>query len=114
MKDNTPKVKSLKPYLQHLPQDASEAIVSTNFAPYLISYLGFSTTEIIPQYDTGGGGITDFATRRNLENDIFLQTKSNPFLLIELKDRYTNLTENSPGYKATVNQLKRQIMLGYC
>ncbi|MBE8996015.1 AAA family ATPase [Microcystis aeruginosa] len=114
MKDNTPKVKSLKPYLQHLPQDASEAIVSTNFAPYLISYLGFSTTERIPEYDTGGGGITDFATRRNLENDIFLQTKSNPFLLIELKGRDINLTENSPSYKATVNQLKRQLLGNNC
>ncbi len=97
-----------------MPQDASQAIVSTNFAPYLISYLGFSTTERIPEYDTGGGGITDFATRRNLANDIFLQTKSNPFLLIELKDRYTNLTENSPGYKATVNQLKRQLLGNNC
>jgi cellulose biosynthesis protein BcsQ len=114
MKDNTPKVKSLKPYLQHLPQDASEAIVSTNFAPYLISYLGFSTTERIPEYDTVGGGITDFATRRNLENDIFLQTKSNPFLLIELKGRDINLTENSPSYKATVNQLKRQLLGNNC
>lgn len=114
MKDNTPKVKSLKSYLQHLPQNASEAIVSTNFAPYLISYLGFSTTEIIPQYDTGGGGITDFATRRNLENDIFLQTKNNPFLLIELKGRDINLTENSPSYKATVNQLKRQLLGNNC
>ena len=114
MKDNTPRVKSLKPYLQHLPQNASEAIVSTNFAPYLISYLGFSTTEIIPQYDTGGGGITDFATRRNLENDIFLQTKSNPFLLIELKGRDINLTENSPSYRATVNQLKRQLLGNNC
>lgn len=114
MKDNTPRVTSLKSYLQHLPQDASEAIVSTNFAPYLISYLGFSTTEIIPQYDTGGGGITDFATRRNLENDIFLQTKSNPFLLIELKGRDINLTENSPSYKATVNQLKRQLLGNNC
>jgi cellulose biosynthesis protein BcsQ len=114
MKDNTPKVKSLKSYLQDLPQDASQAIVSTNFARYLISYLGFSTTEIIPSYDTGGGGITDFATRRNLANDIFLQTKSNPFLLIELKGRYTNLTENSPGYKATVNQLKRQLLGNNC
>ena len=114
MKDNTPKVKSLKSYLQHLPQNASEAIVSTNFAPYLISYLGFSTTEIIPQYDTGGGGITDFATRRNLENDIFLQTKSNPFLLIELKGRDINLTENSPSYRATVNQLKRQLLGNNC
>jgi len=114
MKDNTPRVKSLKPYLQHLPQNASEAIVSTNFAPYLISYLGFSTTEIIPQYDTGGGGITDFATRRNLENDIFLHTKSNPFLLIELKGRDINLTEKSPSYKATVNQLKRQLLGNNC
>ncbi|MCU7244642.1 MAG: ParA family protein [Microcystis aeruginosa WS75] len=114
MKDNTPKVKSLKSYLEDLPQNASEAIVSTNFAPYLISYLGFSTTEIIPQYDTGGGGITDFATRRNLENDIFLQTKSNPFLLIELKGRDTNLTENSPSYRATVNQLKRQLLGTNC
>ncbi|MFM7876967.1 MAG: ParA family protein [Microcystis panniformis] len=114
MKDNTPKVKSLKSYLQHLPQNASEAIVSTNFAPYLISYLGFSTTEIIPQYDTGGGGITDFATRRNLANDIFLQTKSNPFLLIELKGRDINLTENSPSYRATVNQLKRQLLGNNC
>ncbi len=114
MKDNTPRVTSLKSYLQHLPQDASQAIVSTNFAPYLISYLGFSTTERIPEYDTGGGGITDFATRRNLENDIFLQTKSNPFLLIELKGRDINLTENSPGYKATVNQLKRQLLGNNC
>ncbi|WP_375328898.1 ParA family protein [Microcystis sp. BLCC-F210] len=114
MKDNTPKVKSLKSYLQHLPQDASEAIVSTNFAPYLISYLGFSDKERIPQYDTGGGGITDFATRRNLENDIFLQTKSNPFLLIELKGRDINLTENSPSYRATVNQLKRQLLGNNC
>jgi len=114
MKDNTPKVKSLKSYLQHLPQNASEAIVSTNFAPYLISYLGFSDKERIPQYDTGGGGITDFATRRNLGNDIFLQTKSNPFLLIELKGREINLTENSPSYKATVNQLKRQLLGNNC
>ena len=114
MKDNTPRVTSLKSYLQHLPQDASEAIVSTNFARYLISYLGFSTTEIIPQYDTGGGGITDFATRRNLANDIFLQTKSNPFLLIELKGRDINLTENSPSYRATVNQLKRQLLGNNC
>lgn len=114
MKDNTPKVKSLKSYLQHLPQNASEAIVSTNFAPYLISYLGFSDKERIPQYDTGGGGITDFATRRNLGNDIFLQTKSNPFLLIELKGREINLTENSPKYASTVNQLKRQLLGTNC
>jgi cellulose biosynthesis protein BcsQ len=114
MKDNTPRVTSLKSYLEDLPQDAPEAIVSTNFARYLISYLGFSTTEIIPSYDTGGGGITDFATRRNLANDIFLQTKSNPFLLIELKGRDINLTENSPSYKATVNQLKRQLLGTKC
>jgi cellulose biosynthesis protein BcsQ len=114
MQDNTPKVTRLKSSLQNLPHNASEAIVSTNFAPHLISYLGFSTIEIIPQYNTGGGGITDFATRRNLENDIFLHTKSNPFLLIELKGRDINLTENSPSYRATVNQLKRQLLGTNC
>jgi hypothetical protein len=31
MKDNTPRVTSLKSYLQHLPQNASEAIVSRLF-----------------------------------------------------------------------------------
>ncbi len=54
------------------------------------------------------------STRRNLENDIFLHTKSNPFLLIELKGREINLTENSPSYKATVNQLKRQLLGNNC
>jgi len=43
-----------------------------------------------------------------------LQTKSNPFLLIELKGRDINLTENSPSYKATVNQLKRQLLGNNC
>jgi hypothetical protein len=71
MPHNTPTVTSLKSSLQDLPQNASEAIVSTNFAPYLLSHLGFLTTEVIPEYETGGGGITDFATRKNLENDIF-------------------------------------------
>lgn len=114
MQDNTGRAASLKSSLQDLPHDASEAIVSTNFAPYLVSDLGFSTTERIPQYDTGGGGITDFATRRNLENDIFLHTKSNPFLLIELKGRDINLDGNSPRYASTVNQLKRQLLGTNC
>lgn len=71
MQENTPKEISLKSFLQDLPQNASEVVVITNFVPYLISHLGFLRTEMIPQYDTGGGEITDFATRKNLENDIF-------------------------------------------
>ncbi len=43
-----------------------------------------------------------------------MQTKSNPFLLIELKGRDINLTENSPSYKATVNKLKRQLLGTKC
>lgn len=69
---------------------------------------------MIPEYDTGGGGITDFATRKNLENDIFLHTKSNPFLLIELKGIDANITAKSPGYVSTVNQLKRQLLGTNC
>ena len=115
MQHNNSTVTSLKSALQDLPSNANEAIVSDNFIdPYILPYLGFSMTERIPQYDTGGGGITDFAARKNLENDIFLQTRNNPFLLMELKGRNINLTENSPSYVSHVKQLKRQLLGDKC
>ncbi|MCA1903365.1 MAG: AAA family ATPase [Cyanobacteria bacterium KgW148] len=111
---HSPQVTSLKSALQDLPQNASEAIVGTNFIPLLISQLGFLTTEVVPQYDTGGGGTTDFAARKNLENDIFLYTKNNPFLLIEIKCRDYFLSQSSPRYVSTVNQLKSQLLGTNC
>ncbi|MBT9139045.1 MAG: Sporulation initiation inhibitor protein Soj [Syntrophomonadaceae bacterium] len=97
--------------LESLPERAGEPIVSTIFAfPKLTEALGFSSEEVIPAYKTGTV-ITDFALRKNLSNsDIFLQTKTNPFLLIELKGRHINLKEGSPGYVATVKQLKKQLL----
>jgi cellulose biosynthesis protein BcsQ len=43
-----------------------------------------------------------------------LHTKSNPFLLIELKGRDINLSESSLKYASTVNQLKRQLLGTNC
>jgi cellulose biosynthesis protein BcsQ len=100
--------------LQSLPQGASEAIVSAHFSPQFLQALGFESDEVVPEYDTNGGGIVDKAARKTLENDIFLHTKSNPYLLLELKGKDINLTEGTPGYLKTVNQLKRQLLGSNC
>jgi len=106
-------ITSLQSALQGLPPDASEAIVSENFSNPLLQALGFKTEEIIPQYDTGGG-ITDKAVRKTIDNDIFLHTKSNPYLLLELKGKEVKLDEGTPRYITTVNQLKKQLLGSNC
>ncbi|MCC3570249.1 MAG: AAA family ATPase [Microcoleus sp. PH2017_40_RAT_O_B] len=105
---------TLQAALQSLPQDASEAIVSANFLPQFLQALGFESDEVIPQYDTNGGGIVDRAARKTIGNDIFLHTKYNPYLLVELKGKDINLTEGTPAYLKTVNQLKRQLLGSNC
>jgi len=104
---------TLQAALQSLPQSASEAIVSANFSPQLLQALGFESDEVVPQYDTNGG-IVDLAARKTIGNDIFLHTKSNPYLLVELKGKDINLTEGTPAYLKTVNQLKRQLLGSNC
>jgi cellulose biosynthesis protein BcsQ len=105
---------TLQAALKSLPQGASEAIVSAHFSPQFLQALGFESDEVVPEYDTNGGGIVDKAARKTLENDIFLHTKSNPYLLLELKGKDINLTEGTPGYLKTVNQLKRQLLGSNC
>ena len=105
---------TLQAALQSLPQGASEAIVSAHFSPQFLQALGFESDEVVPEYDTNGGGIVDKAARKTIENDIFLHTKSNPYLLLELKGKDINLTEGTPGYLKTVNQLKRQLLGSNC
>jgi cellulose biosynthesis protein BcsQ len=105
---------SLKQALKNLPEGASEAIVSDIFSRPLLQALGFESGEIVPQYDTGGGGITDFAARKTVEGDVFLHTKSSPFLLIELKEKNCNLSAGTPKYLSTVNQLKKQLLGAKC
>ena len=114
-------ITSLQSALQSLPPDASEAIVSSNFSPVLLQALGFEPLEIIPEYDTGGGRV-DKAARKNVRDDIFLHTRSNPYLLLELKGRRVNLDESTPSqsniinqsYSRTVNQLKQQLLGSKC
>jgi cellulose biosynthesis protein BcsQ len=105
---------TLQAALQSLPQGASEAIVSAHFSPQFLQALGFESDEVVPEYDTNGGGIVDKAARKTIDNDIFLHTKSNPYLLLELKGKDINLTEGTPGYLKTVNQLKRQLLGSNC
>ncbi|MFP4007061.1 MAG: AAA family ATPase [Spirulinaceae cyanobacterium] len=102
--------------LTNLPEDADEPLVSSHFIfPTFLEALGFTNTEILPQYSTGQGRQTvDFALRHNHSNDIFINTKTNPFLLVELKGRNINLSEGSSQYKTTVNQLKKYLLDEKC
>jgi cellulose biosynthesis protein BcsQ len=105
---------TLQAALQSLPQGALEAIVSANFSTQFLQALGFESDEVVPHYDTNGGGIVDRAARKTIANDIFLHTKSNPYLLLELKGKNINLTEGTPGYLKTVAQLKRHLLGSNC
>ncbi|MBD2073549.1 AAA family ATPase [Phormidium sp. FACHB-592] len=105
---------SLQTALQSLPTDAQEAVVDHQFIqPALLAALGFGTGEVYPQYDTGKGAV-DYAVRKKSGEDVFLNTKANPYLLIELKGQDINLCEGSAGYKSTVAQLKRYLLGSSC
>ncbi|WP_421658937.1 hypothetical protein [Leptothermofonsia sp. ETS-13] len=70
---------------QSLPDNAPEPIVDLHFiAPNFLEELGFKKAEFYPQYPTGAGPV-DYAVRKNTADDIFINTASNPYLLIELK-----------------------------
>ncbi|RCJ27816.1 hypothetical protein A6770_25045 [Nostoc minutum NIES-26] len=98
-----------------LPDNADEPKVCNVFISELLKILGFDVMETIPQFTTGNGGNTaDYAVRKNSEDDIFIKTKSNPYLLVEVKGRHINLNPNSAQYKATVNQLKNYLLAPKC
>ncbi len=74
--------------LNHLPTDAHEAIIRDDFVQPLLKELGFTSSEYCPEFPTGTGEV-DYAARKNTDNDIFKNTKNNPYLLIEVKGRQT-------------------------
>jgi cellulose biosynthesis protein BcsQ len=76
--------------------------------------LGFQLEEVCPEYPTGNGKLVDKAARKTIGDDKFLHTKSNPFLLIELKGRDCNLSEDTAQYHKTVNQLKGYLLAPNC
>jgi len=105
---------SLKQALLNLPETAQEAIVKGNFIPDFLDALGFELMERVPEYNTGNRGSVDYALRHNTNEDIFLATQSNPYLLLELKGRDINLSEGSAQYQSTVKQLKRYLLADNC
>lgn len=106
---------ALNQALLNLPVDAGEPIVKGIFVPEFLNALGFQLMERVPEYKTGSSSDkVDYALRHNTNGDIFLTTKSNPYLLLELKGRDINLSAGSAGYQSTVRQLKRYLLDNNC
>ncbi|MEP0912985.1 AAA family ATPase [Leptolyngbya sp. ST-U4] len=105
---------SLQSALQSLPDNSIEAIVDQHFSSQLLEALGFQSQEIYPQYPDGNGNKVDKAARKTIGDDIFLSTKSNPYLLLELKGRDVNLSSDSAQYRSTVKQLKQYLLAPNC
>ncbi|NJM57762.1 MAG: AAA family ATPase, partial [Synechococcales cyanobacterium RU_4_20] len=99
---------SISEALAALPYDAKEPVVDQLFSGKLLEELGFETNEIYPQYQTGNGQrAVDKAARKNISSDdLFISTKTDPYLIVELKGRDINLCAGSAQYHATVRQLK--------
>ncbi|GAA6622573.1 AAA family ATPase [Scytonema sp. NUACC26] len=100
--------------LQSIPDNAQESIIS-NVIPEFLKNLGYSITETVPHFATGSGNSNvDYAIRKNTSHDVFIRTKSNPNLLLEIKGRDINLSENSTHYNSAVHQLKRYLLAPNC
>ncbi|MBF2008980.1 MAG: AAA family ATPase [Chlorogloeopsis fritschii C42_A2020_084] len=106
---------NIKQALQRLPDGAAEPIVCSIFITQLLKTLEFDITETIPGFATGNGNDTvDYAVRKNSNSDIFIHTKLNPYLLMEVKGRNINLHSKSAQYRTTVCQLKRYLLASKC
>ncbi|BAQ63470.1 AAA family ATPase [Geminocystis sp. NIES-3709] len=108
------KTTNLSKLLFNLPENASEAVIDVNFASVLLNALGFEDQEIYPQYPDGNGKFVDRAARKTVGDDVFLFTKTNPYLLLELKGKEINLAQGSPQYNSTVKQLKQYLLAPNC
>lgn len=105
---------SLRSTLSSLPDNAPEAVVDHHFSSHLLELLGFQSQEVHPNYPTGDGKAVDKAARKTVGDDIFLHTKSDPYLLLELKGRDCNLSSDAAQYQKTVTQLKRYLLAPNC
>jgi cellulose biosynthesis protein BcsQ len=101
----------LQSALSILPPNANEATVSDNFVRLaLLPALGFDNTEIVAEYNTGNGGIADFAARKNVGDTFFLQERKNPFLLVEVKGKNWHIAQDTPHYRTITTQLRCQLL----
>lgn len=104
--------------LDKLPPNATEPDVEDRFVKPLLQALGFSDEEWVQQFATGRGE-EDFAARKNYTNDKFSFSRINPYLLIEVKGRAAgntviNLSESTPKYKETREQIKKYLLAPNC
>lgn len=106
-------ITSLLSALQSLPENAPGNMVDDLFAAPLLEALGFQSGEIYPNYNTGNGFV-DKAARKNIGDDVFLNTRANPYLLLETKGRHEDLSNHAAAYQRTVNQLKRYLLAPNC
>ena len=107
--------------LSKLPTGATESTIKTIFLPFFLEALGFNEFERYSEYKTGkGANSVDFAARRNIDNDIFLKSQSNPNLIVEVKGQKTqggvsiNLAEGTPRYLAARAQLQDYLLSPNC
>ncbi|MBD3886958.1 AAA family ATPase [Phormidium tenue FACHB-886] len=106
---------NLENALNALPHMAEEAIVSAIFVNPLLEALGFDKSERHPEFNTGSGrDAVDFAVRKNTLDDIFLHSKNNPSLLVEVKGRHINLAEGSKLNQTTKVQLAKYLLSPKC
>lgn len=104
-----------------LPNESVEQVIGNRFVQKLIATLGFSEKEWHPQFRTGNSADkVDFAARKNDSSDIFYISKQSPYLLVEVKARATgsgakiNLSEGTPHYLATREQITRYLLAPNC
>ncbi len=91
--------------LSLLPPDALEKDIEAQLSPKFLAVLGFSRAEIAPNFPVGNCCV-DWGARHNAtQDDLFSQTKTAPTLYMEVKRHSHDLTEGSPNYRDTVQQL---------
>ena len=99
----------LKQAIRDLPSNAPEPVVGERFIPAFMRALGFDWAETVPQFDTGNGPV-DYAARQNPAQDRFIDTRTSPFLYVEIKGQDSTLTGQHPHYTKTLAQLRRYLL----
>lgn len=94
-----------------LSPEAIEGDILTQFIiPALLPSWNFEGNEFCIEYLTGKGGHkVDLAVRKNTTTDNFAHSKTNPFLIIELKKRMLDISTGSKDYQKAIVQLKRYL-----
>lgn len=107
---------ALEQVLTNMPNNALQPTVKDVFITPFFEALGFHTMEIVANYNTGRREeFIDYALRHNQdESDIFLNTQSQPQILVAVTERDCHLAEGTLKYKETVKRLKRHLLAPNC